>query len=69
VQRDDLGAAVHRDVIEPSSMKDAADAQRHRSADRKRISGFRRAVRIWNMKYRGERPLTSERANVRSTRV
>jgi LAS superfamily LD-carboxypeptidase LdcB len=66
VQRDDLGAAVHRDVIEPFlALKAAAAAS---GIDLQIVSGFRdfdAQLRIWNMKYRGERPLYDQAGNVR----
>jgi hypothetical protein len=66
VQRDDLGAAVHRDVIGPlMSLKTAAASA---GIDLQIASGFRdfeAQLRIWNMKYRGERPLYDEAGNVR----
>lgn len=66
VQREDLGAAVHRDVIEPFlALKAAAAAS---GIDLQIVSGFRdfdAQLRIWNMKYRGERPLYDREGNVR----
>ena len=66
VQRDDLGAAVHRDVIEPFlALKAAAAAS---GIELQIVSGFRdfdAQLRIWNMKYRGERPLYDREGNVR----
>jgi LAS superfamily LD-carboxypeptidase LdcB len=58
VQRDDLGAAMHPQVVEPFlAMK--ADAARA-GIEIAIVSGFRdffAQERIWNMKWRGERPL------------
>jgi LAS superfamily LD-carboxypeptidase LdcB len=58
VQRDDLGAAMHPEVVEPFlAMK--ADAARA-GIEIAIVSGFRdffAQERIWNMKWRGERPL------------
>ncbi|MEO7727948.1 MAG: M15 family metallopeptidase [Burkholderiales bacterium] len=66
VQRDDLGAAVHTCVLEPLlAMKEAAAAD---GIDLWITSGFRdfaAQLRIWNMKYRGERPLYDKAGNVR----
>lgn len=66
VQRDDLGAAIAVDALEPFlAMKaDAACA----GIDIAIVSGFRdfRAQqRIWDMKFRGERPLYDEHGNMR----
>lgn len=65
-QRDDLGAALHPEVIGPFlAMRDAAASA---GIDLAICSGFRdfdTQCRIWNMKYRGERPLYDERGNVR----
>lgn len=66
VQRDDLGAAVHSDVLEPFlALKTAAAGD---GINLKIVSGFRdfeAQLRIWNMKYRGERPLYDETGNIR----
>jgi LAS superfamily LD-carboxypeptidase LdcB len=66
VQRDDLGAAISIEALEPFlAMK--ADAART-GIDIAIVSGFRdfRAQqRIWDMKFRGERPLYDEHGNVR----
>jgi LAS superfamily LD-carboxypeptidase LdcB len=66
VQRDDLRAAIHRDALEPFlALKAAAAAA---GIDLQIASGFRdfaAQVRIWNMKYRGERPLYDAAGNVR----
>ena len=66
VQRDDLGAAVHRDVLEPFFALQAAASRD--GIDLQIVSGFRdfeAQLRIWNMKYRGERPLYDEAGNIR----
>jgi LAS superfamily LD-carboxypeptidase LdcB len=58
VQRDDLGAAVHRDALAPFLAMKAAAADA--GIELEIASGFRdfsAQQRIWNMKYRGERPL------------
>src|SRR6185369_9906432 len=66
VQRDDLRAAIHRDALEPFlALKDSA---RDAGIELEIASGFRdfaAQLRIWNMKYRGERPLYDEAGNVR----
>lgn len=57
-QHADLGASVHRGVLEPYlALKAAAAAD---GIELKILSGFRdigAQLRIWNAKYRGERPL------------
>ena len=57
-QRDDLGAAIHEAALEPFlDMK--ADAA-HAGIDIRITSGFRDFLaqqKIWDRKYRGERPL------------
>jgi LAS superfamily LD-carboxypeptidase LdcB len=66
VQRDDLRAAIHRDALEPFLALKAAAAGA--GIELQIASGFRdfaAQVRIWNMKYRGERPLYDETGNVR----
>ena len=69
VQRD-LGAAAHRDVIEPFlALKAAASVA---GLDLQIVSGFRdfeAQLRIWNMKYRGERPSGDAAGNVRGDRA
>ena len=66
VQRDDLGAAIHQRVLEPFLALKAAAAEA--GIDVQIASGFRdfaAQLRIWNMKYRGERPLYDAAGNVR----
>lgn len=66
VQRDDLGAAVHRNTLEPFLALKAAAAGE--GIDLQIASAFRdfaAQLRIWNMKYRGERPLYDKAGNVR----
>jgi LAS superfamily LD-carboxypeptidase LdcB len=66
VQRDDIGAAVHRDALEPFLALKAAAAGA--GIELEIASGFRdfaAQLRIWNMKYRGERPLYDEAGNIR----
>ena len=66
VQRDDLRAAIHTDALEPFlDMK--ADAARA-GIDIAIVSSFRDFAaqqRIWDLKYRGERPLYDADGNVR----
>jgi len=66
VQRDDLGAAVHRHVLAPLlALKEAAARD---GIDLQVVSGFRdfeAQLRIWNMKYRGERPLYDDAGTLR----
>lgn len=66
VQREDLGAAVHLDVVQPLlSLKAAAATD---GIDLQIVSAFRdldAQLRIWNMKYRGERTLYDRAGNVR----
>ena len=66
VQRDDLGAAIHQRVLEPFLALKGAAAEA--GIDVQTASGFRdfaAQLRIWNMKYRGERPLYDAAGNVR----
>ena len=66
VQRDDLCAAIYADALEPFlAMK--ADAARA-GVDIAVVSSFRDFAaqqRIWDLKYRGERPLYDADGNVR----
>lgn len=66
VQRDDIGAAVHASALGPLlAMKEAAAAD---GIDLWIASGFRdfaTQMRIWNMKFRGERPLYDKAGIVR----
>ena len=66
VQRTDLGAALHQDVLEAYlALKAAAGSD---GIELQIVSGFRdftAQLRIWNMKYRGERPLFDVSGNVR----
>jgi len=66
IQRDDLRAAIHRDALDPFLALKAAAADA--GIDLQIASGFRdfaAQLRIWNMKYRGERPLYDADGNVR----
>ena len=66
VQRDDLGAAIHRDALAPFlALKDSAAGA---GINLEIASGFRdfaAQLRIWNQKYRGERPLYDAAGNPR----
>ena len=66
VQRDDLRAAIAVDALEPF-LEMKAHAARE-GIDLAMVSGFRdfhAQQRIWDMKFRGERPLYDEHGNVR----
>ena len=66
IQRDDLNAALHRDVLEPFLALRAAAAGD--GIDLRIVSGFRdfaAQLRIWNMKFSGERPLYDAAGNLR----
>jgi LAS superfamily LD-carboxypeptidase LdcB len=66
VQRDDLRAAVHRDTL--SAFLALRDAAAIDGIEIEIASGFRdfaAQLRIWNMKYRGERPLYDVAGNIR----
>lgn len=66
VQSDDLGAALHPEVVEPFlALREAAARE---GIGLEICSGFRdfeAQCRIWNLKYRGERPCYDARGNVR----
>ena len=66
VQRDDLRAAIHRDALDAFlALRDAAATE---GIELEIASGFRdfsAQLRIWNMKYRGERPLYDAAGNIR----
>src|SRR3954462_10931630 len=66
VQRHDLKAALHRDVLASFLQLKAAAADA--GMDLAIASAFRdfgAQLRIWNMKYKGERPLYDPEGNVR----
>ena len=66
-QRDELGAAIHRDVLKPFLAVKVAAARA--GIDLEIASGFRdfgAQLRSWNMKYRGERPLYDAAGHVRA---
>jgi LAS superfamily LD-carboxypeptidase LdcB len=66
VQRDDLRAAIHRDALEPFlALKDSARTARIELEIASGFRDFAAQLRIWNMKYRGERPLYDQAGNVR----
>ena len=66
MQRDDLGAALHPAVIEPFlAMREAAAREGIELAVYSGFRDFDTQRRIWNQKFRGERPLYDERGNVR----
>ena len=70
VQRDDLGAALHADAL-TAFLDMKADAARA-GIDVAITSAFRDFAaqqRIWDMKYRGERPLYDEHGNARERAV
>ena len=66
IQRDDLGAALHRDALEAwLAMKTAAARA---GLELEIVSAFRdfgAQQRIWDTKFRGERPLYDAQGNVR----
>jgi len=65
-QRDDLGAALHRDALEPFLALKAAAA--HEGIEIKIESAYRdfsAQQRIWDRKFSGERSLYDARGNVR----
>ena len=66
VQRDDLGAALHREALEAFlAMKRAAEAD---GVEIRVVSSFRDFAaqqRIWDGKYLGERPLYDAHGNTR----
>ena len=66
VQRDDLGAALHPAVIEPFlALREAAAREGIELAICSGFRDFEAQCRIWNLKYRGERPCFDARGNVR----
>ncbi len=66
VQRDDFGAALHPDVVEPFlALREAAAREAIELAICSAFRDFEAQCRIWNMKYRGERPCYDARGNVR----
>jgi LAS superfamily LD-carboxypeptidase LdcB len=65
-QHDELGASVHRDILDPYLALKAAAAID--GIELRIVSGFRdfaAQLRIWNAKYRGERPLYDAAGNPR----
>lgn len=66
VQRDDLAAALHRDAVASfMAMKDAAARDGIAIEIVSSFRDFAAQQRIWDMKYRGERPLYDGHGNVR----
>jgi LAS superfamily LD-carboxypeptidase LdcB len=66
VQRNDLGAALHRDALAPFlALKAAAAEAGIELGIASAFRDFAAQLRIWNMKYRGERPLYDESGNAR----
>ncbi len=66
VQRDDLGAALHPAVVEPFlALREAAAREGIELAICSGFRDFEAQCRIWNLKYRGERPCYDARGNVR----
>jgi LAS superfamily LD-carboxypeptidase LdcB len=58
VQRDDLGAALHRAALDPFlALRDHAARDGIDLAAVSAFRDFRAQQRIWDMKFRGERPL------------
>ena len=58
VQRDDLGAALHPPALEAFlALRDGAAAAGHDLAIASSFRDFAAQQRIWDLKYRGERPL------------
>lgn len=66
VQRDDLTAALQRDALEPFlAMKGAAAREGIEIGIVSSFRDFAAQQKIWDMKYRGERPLYDAGGNVR----
>ena len=66
VQRDDLGAAICIDALEPFlALKAEAAREGIDVAIVSAFRDFRAQQRIWDMKFRGERPLYDEHGNAR----
>ncbi len=66
VQRDDLGAALHPAVVEPFlALREAAAREGIELAICSGFRDFEAQCRIWNLKFRGERPCYDARGNVR----
>src|SRR3990167_6042178 len=64
--RDNLGAALHPAVIEPFlALREAAVREGIELAIFSGFRDFEAQCRIWNLKYRGERPCYDARGNVR----
>ena len=66
VQCDDLRAAIHHAALAPFlALRDSAAAAGIKLEIASGFRDFAAQVRIWNMKYRGERPLYDAAGNVR----
>jgi LAS superfamily LD-carboxypeptidase LdcB len=66
VQCDELGAALHRGVVAPYlALRDAAAADGIVLHIVSAFRDFGAQLRIWNMKYRGDRPIYDESGRVR----
>lgn len=66
VQRDDLGAALHRDALAPFlAMKAAAAREGIDIGIESAFRDYAAQQRIWDRKYRGERPLYDAKGQVR----
>ncbi len=66
VQRDDLGAALHHEALGPFlSLKSAAAREGIAIEIASAYRDFAAQQRIWDRKYRGERPLYDASGNVR----
>ena len=66
MQRDDLGAALHPAVVEPFlALREAAAREGIELAICSGFRDFEAQCRIWNLKYRGERPCYDARGNIR----
>src|SRR3972149_643199 len=65
VQRDDLKAALQHNIVEPFlAMKDAAARDGIAIEIVSAFRDFEAQQRIWDRKYRGERPLHDAHGNV-----
>ena len=68
VQHDDLGAALHPAVVEPFlALREAAAREGIELAICSGFRDFAAQCRIWNLKFRGERPCYDARGNIRET--
>jgi LAS superfamily LD-carboxypeptidase LdcB len=66
IQRDDLGAALHHDALEPFLALKAEAAREGIAIEiESAYRDFAAQQRIWDRKYRGERPLYDANGNLR----